>query len=366
MIERFIEKKLLWPALFLLSLVRGNPKMPKNPKKILVIRLWAMGETILVLPMLKELRKEFPEAKITVLCTKKNSYVFEGQDFVDVVKPIWTKGIPSLILKEHGKYDLCIDTEPHFNISAMLAFFLSKFSIGYSYGQRGKLYGKAIEYNDKQHAVLAICDLLSPLGIKFRPKELVPLKWKKEDGEKANLILKGLKRPIIGMHPGCGGTSPWREWPEERFAELADKLLESGLAGSIVITGTKSEDEKVKGIISKMKKKEKAVPVIGIPPGQLFALISSYDLMVSNDTGPMHVAAAQGVKTIGLFGPNIPERFGPFPPERNTAIYHKVECSPCINVHKGEFRDCPYEGKCMKKITVQEVLEAAKGLLKKK
>jgi heptosyltransferase-2 len=364
MIERTIEKKLLWPAVFMLSLPKRKPRLPKNPKRILVIRLWAMGETILVLPMLRELRRKYPDAEITVLCTKKNSYVFHGQDYVDAIKTVWTKEIPLLIPREMGKYDLCIDTEPHFNISAILARLLSKFAIGYSYGRRGKLYDAGVHYNDRQHAVFAICDLLSPLGIRFRPKELVPLKWKKEDGEKAESLLEGLGRPVVGMHPGCGGTAPWREWPEERFAKLADGMLDSGMAGTVIITGTKSEGEKVGRIIRMMKNKSKAKSVIGIPPGQLFALISAYGLMVSNDTGPMHVSAAQGVPTIGLFGPNLPERFGPFPPGRNASLYHKEGCSPCINVHKGEFLDCRHGGKCMKKITVDEVFRAARKLLR--
>lgn len=363
MFERFVEKKLLWPFVFLLSLFKRKSKPPAGPKKILVIRLWAMGETILVLPMLKELRKRFPKAEISVLCTNKNSYVFYGQEYVDEIKPIWTRGIPSLIFKEHGKYDLCIDTEPHFNISAILAFFLARFSIGYSYGARGRLYDATMDYNDRQHAAFTICDLLSPLGIKFRPEKLIPLKWKKDDGEKAKSLLAKLKHPIIGIHPGSGGTVPWREWPEERFAELINEMLSSGMAGSVAITGTKAEEGKIERIMSLLKDRGRAMPMIGLPPGQLFALISNYDLMVSNDTGPMHVAAAQGVKTIGLFGPNLPERFGPFPPENNISIYHRVDCSPCINVHKGEFRNCPYDGKCMKKITVKEVLAAAKQLL---
>lgn len=366
MIERFVEKRMLWPLVIALSSVKGRRKKPAKIARIAVLRLWALGESILVLPMLKELKKRFPDAEITVFCTKGNAKVFHGQGFVDKVRVVWTKDLPALAVKEKGAYDVCIDTEPHFNISAIVASILGKYAIGYSYGARGKLYDAAIEYNDEQHAVFTICDLLKPLGGTCRPKELVGLTWDKEDGKKVKGIVAKLKRPIIGMHPGCGGTAPWREWPEGRFAELINRMADAGIGGSFVITGTKNEREKIARIVGKVKDKERVFVAEGITVPQLFALVSEYDLMVSNDTGPMHIAAAQGVPTIGLFGPNTPVRFGPFPAKRNIAIYHEKECGPCINVHKGEFRKCPYAGECMKAIKVDEVLSAAKRLLRRK
>lgn len=366
MMERFVEKRMLWPLVVALSSVKGKRKKPAKIAKIAVLRLWALGESILVLPMLRELKKRFPDAEITVFCTKGNAGVFKGQGFVGKVRVVWTKDLPGLAVKEKGAYDVCIDTEPHFNISAIIASIIGKYAIGYSYGARGKLYDAPIEYNDKQHAVFTICDLLKPLGGACRPKELVRLTWGNEDGEKAKRMAAGLGRPIIGIHPGCGGTAPWREWPESRFAELINRMADAGMGGSFVITGGKGEAGKIAGILGKVKDKGKVLVPEGMGTGQLFALISEYGLMVSNDTGPMHISAAQGVPTIGLFGPNLPERFGPFPPGRNVAIYHKEKCSPCINVHRGEFRKCPYAGRCMKAITVGEVLSAARRLLRRK
>jgi heptosyltransferase-2 len=364
MMERFVEKRMLWPLVVALSSVKGKRKKPAKIAKIAVLRLWALGESILVLPMLRELKKRFPDAEITVFCTKGNAGVFKGQGFVGKVRVVWTKDLPGLAVKEKGAYDVCIDTEPHFNISAIIASIIGKYAIGYSYGARGKLYDAPIEYNDKQHAVFTICDLLKPLGGACRPKELVRLRWSKEDGEKAKGMAAGLGRPIIGIHPGCGGTAPWREWPESRFAELINRMADTG--GTFVITGAKNEQGKIARIISGVKDKESVFVPEGINVPQLFALISGYDLMISNDTGPMHISAAQGVPTIGLFGPNTPVRFGPFPPKKNIAIYHEKECRPCINVHKGEFRKCPHAGKCMKAITVGEVLSAARRLLGRK
>jgi len=103
---------------------------------------------------------------------------------------------------------------------------------------------------------------------------------------------------------------------------------------------------------------------------ELFCLIENLDIIITNDTGPLHIASAQQTKTIGLFGPNSPVRFGPYNKE-DISIYKKESCkfSPCINVHKGKVPDCLYPKKsadyqkCMKAIKVEEVMKAVEKLL---
>jgi ADP-heptose:LPS heptosyltransferase len=80
------------------------------------------------------------------------------------------------------------------------------------------------------------------------------------------------------------------------------------------------------------------------------------DLFVSNDTGPLHMAAAMGTPTIGLFGPNSPTRYAPVG-SHNTSIFKDVHCSPCIQIHRGRIDDCR-DGICVKQITVDEVWDA--------
>ena len=102
----------------------------------------------------------------------------------------------------------------------------------------------------------------------------------------------------------------------------------------------------------------------------MFAFIEQARLVISNDTGPVHIGAAMKTPTIGLFGPNLPERFGPFG-RRNVAIYKPGSCklSPCINVHEGETPDCLFAkgGKdyqrCMKAITAADVMQAVRNIL---
>ena len=99
---------------------------------------------------------------------------------------------------------------------------------------------------------------------------------------------------------------------------------------------------------------------------EMFYLISLCRLFIGNDSGPMHVAAAQGVKTIGLFGCNLPVRFEPFG-KGNYAIYKKSTQDACINVHLGQVDECRYgmENACVRKIQVEDVIEVVNKIVKK-
>lgn len=358
-IERFVEKKVLPPTCSLLSIFKRKKPLSGKNKEMLVIRLWALGESILCLPMIKALKQADPDSRITVLCTKKNSDVFRGQDFIDACKETSSSSIPLFILRNLWRFDVAIDTEPHFAISAILSFFCAKRSIGYDHGPRAKLYDVNVAYNDAQHAVYTICDLLKPLGINARPKELVRLKYGQGTAKALDAKLKAAginPGPLIGVHAFTGPSATWRAWPKERFAQLIDRIKER-YGCTFILTGSSSEEPGNLEIINMLKDKRDVFCMSDLSQTELFCLVARYDLMVANDTGPMHVAAAQGVPTIGLFGPNLPQRFGPFPPERNLAFYHPSPGHPVINIHLNEIRKC--DGECMRLISVDEVFEGA-------
>ena len=367
-IERVIEKKILPFFCYLLSFLKKKKPLLQDNKTIVILRFWGLGESILTLPMIKALKEARPNSKITVLCTKRNEGVFYSQSFVDSYNVISSLSIPFLILTNFKKYDLVIDSEPHFAISAIIAFFLGKRSIGFDYGTRSKLYDINVHYNDKQHVVYTFCDLLSPLGIITKPNGLVRLKYDENAKNaisfqfEANSIKLG-KKLLIGMHAFCGPTAPWRAWPKERFAELIDRIKQK-YDCMVILTGSGAEAVGNKEIISMLKNHQEVYAFSNLSPTTLFYLIEKYDLMVSNDTGPMHVAAAQGVPTIGFFGPETPVRFGPFPPDRNVALYHKVHDPPLINVHLNKVGKC--DGECLRRITVDEAFETVNRFMQQK
>ncbi len=368
-LERFIEKKILPFFCLLLLMFKKKKPLELPPKNILVVRFWGLGESILTLPMIRALKSALPDSKITVLCTKRNQSVFYKQPFINSSVVVWSFSAILFMLKNFHNYDLVIDSEPHFAISAIVAFFAGKRSIGFDFGPRSRLYDVNVHYNDSQHVVYTFCDMLAPLNIKFpQPKALIPLKY--DDGAKNEVELRfeALKIPnsarrktIIGMHAFCGSTAPYRAWPKERFAQLIDRIKEK-YDCIIILSGYGSESLGNREIISMLKDPSMVYDFSNLPPQSFFYLVEQYDLMVSNDTGPMHVAAAQGVTTFGLFGPETPVRFGPFPPAKNRSFYHNFHNPPLINVHLGKVGKC--DGECLRLITVDEVFTAVDEFLR--
>ena len=342
--------------------------------KILVVQLWGIGETVLTLPAINALRKKFPKAGIDILATSRNSDVFYGNSDINGLVKISLNpfSILNFILKNFKKYDLVIDMEEYLNISAIISFFAGRAAIGYSHGPRAKLYSSVAKYNDKQHAVQAFLDLARVLGISYDASQLPKLNFSKNDKKSVDKFLKnnGINNSdfLVCVAPGAAESAKARMWPYERYAELCDEIIDRHNA-KIIFAGAYNEAELIDSIQKKME--SEAVNAGGkISLTGLFYLVSKCRLFIGNDAGPMHIAAAQGIKTLGLFGPNLPIRFGPYG-KGNIGLYkgHNCDFSPCINVHKGEIPDCLYPKnsndyqKCMKNISVDDVLKEVEKLV---
>ena len=356
-----------------------NKQRPANNvkiDKILVIQLWGIGETILTLPAIEALGKKFPEARIDVLSTTRNNDVFFGNKSISNIIAIKLNPLSILkfVLKNIKKYDLAIDMEEYLNISAIISFFVGRKTIGYSHGPRAKLYTDRVRYNDRQHAVQTFLDLTRALDIACDADKLPKLNFSKSDKKFVGRFLKnsGVKSNdfVVCIAPGAAESAKSRMWPYERYAELCDEVIAKHNA-KVIFAGNIDEIGLIGNIQKDMENKNKTINAAGkITLNQLFYLMSKSKLFIGNDAGPMHIAAAQGIKTIGLFGPNLPIRFGPYG-NGNIGLYKGYNCkfSPCINVHKGEVPDCLYPQnsndyqKCMKNISVDDVLKEVERLV---
>lgn len=204
-----------------------------------------------------------------------------------------------------------------------------------------------------------------------------------------------LRNSRIAINATISESVKSREWPRERFAQLAAKITTEG--GSAIFVGGKQDIQEVDWILHrariiaeqvqeqapKIKSKLQNGPrskleeepststhivsaagLLSIP--QSAALIELCDAFVGNDSGPMHLSAAMGRPTIGLFGPNTPAIWRPYgPPDKMVALYHKTWCSPCIRNTDGVFPQCfnPEYQQCMKLINVKEVEDALRTVL---
>jgi heptosyltransferase II len=368
---KFLDRYVGYLLCLFLSISRILPhRKSAGYEKILVIQLWGIGETILALPAIKALREKYKKSRIDILVTDRVKEVFYNNKNIDSLKNLKLNpvSITSFALKNYRKYDLVIDMEEYLKISAIMAFFAGKERIGYSHGIRSNLYTKKVIYNDKQHTSETFLDLARGLGIRYSLKSLERLGYSKKDKDAVEAFLKDKKIAkndfVVGIAPGAAESAKSRIWPLENYSELCNNIL-ADKKNRIIFVGSKDESYLISKVQEGIKERDRTFNSSGaFNLNQLFCFIGRCDLFISNDAGAMHIAAAQGVKTIGLFGPNLPQRFRPYG-KNNIAVYKGDICrySPCINVHKGQVPECyypkdsKYYQKCMKNIKVGDVLK---------
>jgi len=363
-LERLIDNYVGTIIIILLSFFKKKNKV-NSKNKVLFIKLWAVGESVLTLNLIKEFKERNKKSKITILCRRRNISVYRNLKFIDNII-VFEKDTFKSILNSFKNYDLAFDLEPYLKISAILSFYLSKTTIGFSHSIRRLLYDITVKYNDKQHIMKTYLDLLKPFKYKIKiPTELISLSCSIQRMNNITAFIKKInprKKVIIGLTTTSAETSKYRRWLPERFAELADKLIEKTDC-IILFPDAKSNNFYVQNIIEMMNHKEKAFNLAGkFFFKDFFCLVKKCDLYISNDTGPMHIAAAQKIRTIGLFGPNTPVRFAPYG-KRNTSIYN-CKHKPYVNPHLGSFEKPKHF--CMEQISVDEVFKESIKLLKRK
>jgi heptosyltransferase-2 len=266
------------------------------------------------------------------------------------------------------KFDLVIDYEQNHRLVTLISYFSgAKRRIGFYNAtiKRGYLLTDKVMLKGSRHMIDNFDDLLVPLGIYAKTDRLEriwePLesldyckKWLQERGVSEGDLL-------IGIHAGSGERVSSRRWSKEKFAELADRLIQK-FAAKIIFTGSPDELALINDVVKLMK--SSAIIAAGhTSVTQLVSLIGLLDMFISNDTGPMHISAAMEIQTIGLFGPETPQVYAPFG-SRNISIYMKIKCSPCIIIHKGQSQNCKNPD-CIELISVADVWQAAESLLKK-
>ena len=172
------------------------------------------------------------------------------------------------------------------------------------------------------------------------------------------------RHPAIALHLGSLDLE-FRRWPLDRFVQFAERIRSLELEPSIVLTGTAPERPLIRAFIDQYS----GHAVDASDSGSLAntaALLQRCNLLVSNDTGIMHLAAAMGTPTVGLFGPNSPHYWGPIG-SRATYVYEtKVACSPCLNLYANRWPlECanPVKSRCMLDIEVDSVLNAARRVI---
>lgn len=171
----------------------------------------------------------------------------------------------------------------------------------------------------------------------------------------------GERWPIIVLNPNCGDLLPLRRWPPDRYVELAQRLLMRFRGALVVFTGSWPEAETTLRLARRIGS-ERCISIAGKTTlRELLVLYTVADVLVTNDSGPAHFATLTPIRVVSLFGPETPESFGA-QTARNTALWAKLPCSPCVSAYNNRQSPCRYN-QCMQSISADTVFEAVCGAL---
>ena len=263
------------------------------------------------------------------------------------------------ILKKH-RFDACLLLTNSF--SSALLFFLAGIPQrwGYKRDGRGFLLTKRIRFKKKEaplHQVRYYLDLISSLGFEASSPEF-GFDVDEEESRQAQVRLESLgvesTKPLVVLNPGAF-YGPAKRWPPRRFAELA-VLFQERVGAQILIIGSAEERELAETISAQMKIKPLVLSGKTTLP-QLAAILHLATLLVTNDSGPMHLANALKIPVVAIFGPTKPEETGPFQ-QPSSVVQKKVSCWPC------QHRECPTDHRCMQEISAEDLFSASEGYLK--
>lgn len=255
------------------------------------------------------------------------------------------------------KPELFIDLEFYSNYSSIVTT-MSKATNRLGFYKKDKTYRKGV-YNYLvpfnvnhpisetylQFARLVNCDNTTT-GLKIESND------NKSWLETQNLLSLSPEEKYVVINPNASDLRIERRWPKASFIELVDKI---SLNHKVILIGDQKEQPYVNSIKAELKNRNNVIDSSGrLNINQLLALIKNARVMITNDTGPMHMAFAMGTKTLALFGPCSPLQYGGH--NNSITLYKKVSCSPCVH----DFIEPPCNGNniCMKQITLQEVEKA--------
>ncbi|MCX6121991.1 MAG: lipopolysaccharide heptosyltransferase II [Ignavibacteriales bacterium] len=346
--------------------------MAKSFNKILVIQTAFIGDAILTLPLLQALKLNYPQSSIDVIVVPRAAEIFAHHPAISKIiqydKRGSDKGLKGLWrlrtkLSAHH-YDLII--VPHRSLRSALLTWLLKptLSVGFDRSAGPWLFKKRVRYNPSDHEIERNLSLLSPLKLPPHEAELPRLYPSNQDAQIIDSLMNdnGLNRytNIVAIAPGTIWNT--KRWPAERFASLCKQIASENVA--LVLVGG-SEDEVLSKEIIEIAQAAHVFSVAGkLSLLQSAELIRRCNVLISNDSAPMHIAVAVGTPVVAIFGATVPEfGFAPRGP-RDVVIETKgLQCRPCSS-HGGNM--CPIKTfECMLSITPEVVVSKVRKFLQK-
>jgi heptosyltransferase II len=340
-------------------------------ERILVRGTNWIGDAVMSTPALQRLRSSFPQAYITLLASGRTTALFEDSPLCDEVIEYRRReeGLSAFIktvnsIRARG-FDLAVLFQNAFEAALVSLLGGARLRIGFAEQGRGFLLTHRLRHGPEhrnRHQVHDYLDIVAEcericLGSdhKENDSKVPSLNASARQKEAAAALLEcfGIEtgsRSLVAINAGATNSRA-KCWPAERFAALADRLAKE-MNAQIVLIGAPSELEYADNIISLMETNGVADLTGKTSLIELIGLLDRCDLVVSNDTGPAHIAAALGRPTITIFGPT--NEFETAPPASEVLRAEGIECARCM------LRDCPIDHRCMTRISADSVFECAR------
>ena len=361
----------------------GPPLRLEDVREVLVLRLDRIGDLLMSLPALADLRAAFPAARIRLAVGRWSEEIARRAPVDEVL--VWSApwvGRPSEGAERRRalwararalrspRLDLALDLQGDVRASWLMALTGAKERVGYANTGGARLLTRVVPLDEtvswieqNQRAVAAAAGAAA-IGSGARVDLLTSA-----DRQRAREILSaaGLegRRPVVGLH--ASGGRPVKQWPPARWREVAQRLQQE-FGAALVLTGTAADRtlaaEVARGLAGPVRDLTGQLSLV-----ESLALIGALDLFLSADTGPMHMAAAVDAPSVSVFGPSDPRRYfsgGTGGPEtRHVVVQPDLWCAPC-NLIRRPPREClgPDGPECLRLVTVDAVHSAAVRVLR--
>ena len=324
--------------------------MDKGKIRILVRAPNWLGDAIMGLPFLENLRYIYPQSHIGIWCKPHLRPLFKAYSKIDQVIT-YPNSVFSLLRSclKLRYFSACILLPNSFS-SALSAFFTGiPQRIGYATDGRDLLLTQRYPPPEQEalHQIDYYLHLLKCMG--YKVKHCIPTLNTLPEGEEEQKRLRlkyGWQRDYIVFAPGAAYGSA-KCWPAFYFAKLAKEIKKTAI--EVLILGSQKDKPMAKKILGYLDNKKGVYNLTGLTSlAGAMSIVKKSILVVTNDSGLMHLTAALKHSQIAIFGPTNPKRTAPYG-ETTKIIYHQVPCAPC------KYRQCPKDHICMRQITVEEV-----------
>jgi ADP-heptose:LPS heptosyltransferase len=334
-------------------------------KKILCIKLWGLGNLVIIQPLLCKLKEQFPQAKLIFLTLAVN------KDFIGRIPQIEEciyVGLTRNIFRIAGQFlaclrrirkeqvDILINFETYNNVSGLFSYLTkAPLRIGIANDFEHFFYTHPVHNAVNMHITELFSSLLKAVHINGAYR-YGNIKGQEVERVRVKNLLKDLRvSDFICIHPGTSENFKGKRYNKESFSKLADLLIEH-FDIPVIFTGSRRERALVEEIREAMALKKTAFNLAGsLAIGELIELLKETRLLIANDTGPVHIAASLGINNAVFFGPSSPLRYAPLN-DKSLIFYNQMACSPCVG-NSFNTKKCPRDFQCLA-FRVDDVFEA--------